>query len=473
MPGLRTEGLLMFVLLLILEVTQQNKISPMKKVTVFFALMCILPFGFSQFTAMPLDYPNNGTAYMPYFTSIVNANTVWVGTVRLGGTGYLPYAEAVKTSDGGLTWQFLPIPVPGYPWIQHVAAWDENTCYYLFTDGGAGGGSVWKTTDGGTTWIKKTNLEFQEGWANFIHLFSSDTLLVMGDPNNGYFEIQISFDAGDTWSRVPSQDIPPPLPSENGLSGEYSAVGNCIWFGTSRGRCYKSIDKGLHWTVVTVDPLTHQYVCFSDTQNGFFYQPGTTTFVYRTSDGGETWTPQPTIPGYYIGRMSRVPGINKGFVVCAGKLIPTDSTVVLYSTDFFNTYTILDSNITNTSGFINFKDETTGWLSGNYNYYHNIYKFTGVLTSAPAHFENPATTFIYPNPSFGPSRINLCKDLSGKNLKLCVFALTGELISEANIDPSSSSSTYLDASNYQNGIYFVRITQEDMPSSVIKWVVNH
>lgn len=46
---------------------------------------------------------------------------------------------------------------------------------FVFTDIEEGGGSIWKTTDGGTTWSSHNTTQFEGGFANFYHAFSADT----------------------------------------------------------------------------------------------------------------------------------------------------------------------------------------------------------------------------------------------------------------------------------------------------------
>lgn len=64
-------------------------------------------------------------------------------------------------------------------------------------------------------------------------------------------------DGGSTWTRVPQANIPAKLPVESGTGGKsYSAIGNTIWFASSAGRCFKSVDGGNNWTAVMVEPGT-------------------------------------------------------------------------------------------------------------------------------------------------------------------------------------------------------------------------
>ena len=64
----------------------------------------------------------------------------------------------------------------------------------------------------------------------------------MGDPSGGYFEIYTTNDGGNNWSRVSQANIPDPIAEEYGILSLYTVVGNTIWFTTTKGRIYKSID---------------------------------------------------------------------------------------------------------------------------------------------------------------------------------------------------------------------------------------
>ena len=139
-----------------------------------------------QFVPQPLNYP--GPGYWPYYISISDPEHVWIGTSREFN---LPYSYSAKTNDGGASWIFDSIPVPGEPYCTSICEWDTNICFFVFTDITEGGGSVWKTTDGGSTWSGLTTTQFVGGFADFYHAFSADTGVAMGDPTEGYFEIQL------------------------------------------------------------------------------------------------------------------------------------------------------------------------------------------------------------------------------------------------------------------------------------------
>ena len=266
----------------------------MKKCYLVFVFLLIIQNGFCQFERMPLRYPHDAIAHVPVRMSIVDANTLWVGTWKTNSwSSMLPYSDAVRSTDGGQSWQFYPIPITGYPIISDVEALDANTCYYVFLNQAAGGGQIWKTTDGGTTWTKKTTIQFAGGDPDFIHIFSQDTLIAVGDPTSGYFEVQLSNDGGNTWTRVPQSNLPPIINSQEmgGTGKSFGAIGSTIWFGTSMGRCFKSVDRGNHWSVSVISSDTTTFgwwnICFSDLLHGISYRSNTRPpLYYLSTDGG-------------------------------------------------------------------------------------------------------------------------------------------------------------------------------------------
>ncbi len=441
----------------------------MKKLLIISAVLLFAIKGTAQFTAMPLDYPDDGTYYMSWFTSIVDENTIWVGTVHQGLSGYLPYSYAVKTTDGGYTWQFLSIPVSGTAGVQHLSAWDGNVCYYLYMDGATYQGTVWKTVDGGATWTLKTTTQFQGGWPNSIHAFSADTVVVIGDPNGGYFEIQVTYDGGDTWTRVPQADLPPPLTNEWGVQGNYYSVGNTIGFGTSHGRCIRSNDRGLHWTATQVVDEYMEF-CFSDSLRGIGIRPGTNKSFFKTEDGGNTWTGMPNPSSNLLGSMSRIPGISGAFVITAADSLVPDNISVFFTPDFFNSISKIDSNIANAS-YINFEGPSNGWIGGSYGWYHNIHKYVGVLSSLPEPPATPGTLAISPNPAKDAAFIRVPGSCVGKKAVLYISDLTGRMICTRNYDRLPEL-IYQSTSGIPDGLYVIQIVLSPGDRLTTKWMIS-
>ena len=192
-----------------------------RKIYLFTVLLSLSLAGNCQFIPMPLNYNNPPYKNYPHWMSIVDESTVWLGTRCFNSFGnQYPYSCAVKTTDGGETWQFDTIPVTGLGFIRSLCAVDSNICFYVFSNFDYTNSTIWKTSDGGSTWLKKTTTQFTApgAFCDFYHAFDANEGLAVGDPTQGYYEIQRTIDGGDTWSRVGSDLIPPVIP------GRYDSI---------------------------------------------------------------------------------------------------------------------------------------------------------------------------------------------------------------------------------------------------------
>ncbi len=432
---------------------------------------------YCQFTPMNIDFQGPGDQHFPAYISIVDASTVWLGVQSDG-----PYSRAVHTTDGGTTWLVDSIPAAGTPIISSTFALDANTSFYVFTDNGSGG-SIWKTTDGGMNWANKVTTQFSEpgGFANFYYGFDANEGIAVGDPTGGYFEIQRTTDGGDTWTRVDESFIPPIIPGEWGGTNVYSAVGDTIWFASGipgptaySSRCFKSVDRGQHWTVspVIADDLGWYELCFSTSQKGVFFDPGPVQHFYVTSDGGSTWTKDSTTltEPVYIG-MSSVPGFDGGFVVATnGNTFY--STKILFTPDFFETVVVIDSNLQANPFGIKFKDALTGWIQGDGTDENAILKYTEILTSISDVAKSPVQLAIVPNPTSTEALVKLPVLNDATDISLAIYDVGGKLC-ESRLVKSSSGWTKLNAASYKNGVYILQVISGNRVIASTKWVVQH
>ncbi len=96
-------------------------------------------------------------------------------------------------------------------------------------------GGLYNTTDGGATW-KKMQPPSQVGRPRcFVHFFDANTGVTVGDPVFGWKATSKSIptsNGGANWSRVPRDNIPPPLGSWNHTEWEFFGTANSLWFRT-------------------------------------------------------------------------------------------------------------------------------------------------------------------------------------------------------------------------------------------------
>jgi hypothetical protein len=264
-------------------------------------------------------FPNQSTGV--FNVSVVDSNVVWISSYDGSGAAQ-DYQDYSVTIDGGATWIPGVVPAPAtYGWSM-IFGLDATTAWAMFYDAAAGsGGGIWKTTDGGVSWNQQGvgTIFNATSFPNVVHFWNANDGFAMGDPNPSGYEIYTTTDGGTTWVPVPSANIPAPLAGEFGIVNHYDVIGDTVWFDTNKGRVYRSVDKGLNWTVastgITVPANGAMDIAFWDGSNGiarvYNNTTGVNTAVRTTSDGGLTWTAA-TVTGNFFGSdVDNVPGSSR------------------------------------------------------------------------------------------------------------------------------------------------------------------
>lgn len=196
------------------------------------------------------------------------------GNMFASGTGYVLGTRSFKTTDGGITWRDMHItydsnlgyfhPIKGY-------FLNENTGFY------ADFYSVYKTTNGGTSWAKVNTDSTSQ--VRFFYFYNAQ----IGYYANNYFVFRTA-DGGNTWTKV--------LPTYNSYSiSSISFPDAQTGYATGIGSTvYKSTDGGLTWTSKDFgNDKGFASIGFFDAKTGMAGGIGGT--LYRTTDGGDTWSP--------------------------------------------------------------------------------------------------------------------------------------------------------------------------------------
>jgi photosystem II stability/assembly factor-like uncharacterized protein len=260
--------------------------------------------------------PSRGINYM----SAVDSNIVWAS----GFDNTNPTAacsDFTRTTDGGATWVAGTIPNTAGLASAMIFAIDANTAYTaMYKVSGSKPQGVYTTGDGGATWSRQTTASFSHSasFPNCVHFFNDNEGWCMGDPISGEYEMYTTVNGGTNWTQVSGSAIPNPASGEFGIVGYFSAVNDTIWFGTNKGRVYRSPDKGLTWTVATVQALNGKYIkpTFRNGSHGLVQDKdaGTTGAICETFDGGDTWTPITTTGTIYATDIAFIPGTENTWV---------------------------------------------------------------------------------------------------------------------------------------------------------------
>ncbi len=259
--------------------------------------------------------PSRGIRYV----CAVDENIVWA--VGYDGSGAAQtIREFTVTTDGGENWEanaMFGTPDEGDPAM--INAVDADHAWVPLHSGDPQG--IWATTDGGSTWVQQTTADFNGigAFPNIVHFWDVNNGWCQGDPVDGYFEMYTTTDGGNNWVRVPSENIPEPLTGEWGTVGYYDVVEDTVWFGTQSGdRIFRSLDRGLHWTVAETPFDLGRYpdVRFKDQLNGLIMDKTAVGVgpLAESSDGGDTWTLIEYTGTCYNADFDYVPGTDNMYV---------------------------------------------------------------------------------------------------------------------------------------------------------------
>lgn len=300
----------------------------------------------------------------------LDANTVWA--VAYDGTAPTnPCVDFTRTLNGGTLWTAGTV-TPGAGTsianISAVSATKAWTIHYYQSGSGTKDG-VYYTSDGGATWTQQTTATFSNSasFPDAIWFWDENNGYCMGDPINGDFEIYTTSNGGTTWTLVPGANIPNPVSGEFGIVGYQSVIGNTVWFGTNKGRIFKSTDKGLNWTVAQIPGWTAKYVepRFIDADHGVAMDKssGTTGALAETFDGGATWTVATHVGNSFTNDFAWVPG-SENTLVTTGADATNNAAGVTYSFDGGHNFADMANTIGTQFLATDWIDASTAWAGG-------------------------------------------------------------------------------------------------------------
>lgn len=396
----------------------------------------------AQWESQPLGF---STPVMVYEMEAVNTHVVWAAG---SDTIHIPGQIFVKSIDGGQNWQSGPVNNSLDYIINSITAIDATTAWVaMVADTSMNGGMIKKTSDGGLNWVTQGTNAFTDpaSYPDVIHFFDANKGVVFGDPVEGYWEVYATSDGGNTWMRLPAESLPD-VRSTN-MYDEYgmfakATVGDNIWVGTSEGRIFRSVDRGLTWTAAHTSLTEVQAIAFTDAMNGLAMSRYGE--LVTTSNGGATWTNvnyQGNVFDYDMAALPQVPGsfVSTGF----------DQYGFMgssYTTDGGLNWITLDSL---PHMAVAFASAEVGWTSGANS--RAAYIWSG---TSPLGLEETVAvqeSKVYPNPSTGSFYLNQ-KDLIQR---LTVTDYSGKQVFVAeNVAPDHM----LNLSHLPKGVYVIQLT---------------
>ncbi len=149
-----------------------------------------------------------------------------------------------------------------------------NAAYYI---------GVMRTTDDGATWRQDTLLHGSRAWAVAFDPVNPNRVYIGGDSAYSYPALLVTTDLGATWTQ-----------SRSGLTGIVNALAvdptnpSRIYAGNSTG-VFRSTDGGATWTLSSLTRNTKTIV-IDATNPGVLYAGTYGYGVHKSTDAGLTWT---------------------------------------------------------------------------------------------------------------------------------------------------------------------------------------
>ncbi len=271
-------------------------------------LCCLAPVAFAQTWVMQ---PAATDASLRGI-SVVTRDIAWAS----GSSG-----TVLRTTDGGRTWVRVEVPETGKLDFRGVQAYD-GVHAALMASGEGAQSSVYRNQQDGTWRIWYANHD-AKGFFDAIAMPGPQQVAILGDPVGGTFVFTTADQAGGVYSHV---RMPKAIPGEGAFAASNTSLvlrGKRVWFGTggpTGARVFRSEDGGETWSVAGTPVRADGEgagifsLAFRDDRTGIavggsYKNPKEAAHnVAVTSDGGNTWMePQGTKPRGYRSAVAWLP----------------------------------------------------------------------------------------------------------------------------------------------------------------------
>ncbi len=374
--------------------------------------------------------------------------------------------ELTITHDGGMTWKAQSPACLNNQFIAGVSASSGEVVHIMGWDYINGGGNVFRSHDGGNTWSREAANAFTDpaSFPDDIAFLNANDGVMFGDPESGYFEVYTTHDGGNTWNRVSSANLPTPLAGETGNTFFMEHLDNTLWTVTIDGRLLQSDNKGETWyvrnpglTLVGNDGV----IRFRNHSVGLYKNNG---ILYRTTDGGTTFTPVNYHGTFYSFDMNKVPGLPGVWVSTGGDSALAPNALHGYgssvSFDDGNHWFTIDNGVNHTCVVMTsaIHGYSGGITSGSNNdgvFVYNLRSLFDFRTADETSLTlNENKVIVYPNPS--NSSFNLAVNAAqGEVCSVQIYSIDGRKVIDQIINPNEVTNlgNGLPAGIYQAMIY--------------------
>jgi photosystem II stability/assembly factor-like uncharacterized protein len=409
---------------------------------------------------------------------IVDKDIIWATATYTGST--LPTNQLIKilrTINGGQTWQITNVTATTVSSGFNIQAFDAKTAWITTTDRSFSKSALFKTIDGGETWVEKLK---DNAGGLYLRFFDLNNGVCIGNSRRFAY----TSNGGDNWT-IDSTSMPfigsEMIDVYATGTNNFITKGDTIWFGTSAGRIMRSTNKGRNWTPYSAGiPSTWivASVAFSDAQNGMLVGLDSTTFGYRgvakTNDGGINWqaVPLPTFASSFkwFPTITAIPNKNKKTYLFGIENSVSTSALSLLTLDDGSSWFGLAKDI-HAHGASEFISPQIGWIGNGFvkNATNPVTMFKwqedGVLSPTTELYDNVFFS-ISPNPTQDVLNLQFEDALNVESFDARILDVGGKVVFQ-----NKTNDKQLIIKHLQPGIYFLTVKTKDK-IAVTKFVKN-
>jgi photosystem II stability/assembly factor-like uncharacterized protein len=464
----------------------------MKKQIRFFTCLLLLKLSTIQAQQWIANTSSNAllpNRYRTYGIKVVDNNTIWA----TASFDQLPVAathiiKVLRTTNGGQTWKVFDVMAAQGRISYDIQAVDSSTAWittnYLGVDTTIGRG-VFKTSDGGQTW--RNTLNHRSGGV-FLRFFDKNNGVAI---NRRY--LGSTTDGGETWSRdsTPFFNVLATNERNDFMNGTNSCAlkGDTVWFGTTEGRVFRSINKGRSWQPFNTGiPSSWGIlsIAFNDDKNGLITalnNRDTTKDVFagiaKTTDGGVTWQPLTNIPSTLssltLHSLAAVPKSKGSYIVTARN---ATEAYTYYTLNNGDSWQLAQPKFYIWLGAMEFISPSIGWagvgVANNTSAPIAMYRWdSNFILSATGDLASDNTPLsISPNPSNGKFVVDwqVVENYTPQSIR--VVDLVGKILYEKTGFNVGLKMQNIDLQAVANGVYILQLKSSERYISK-KIVVQH
>ncbi|MCH7705340.1 MAG: hypothetical protein IIB61_09515, partial [Planctomycetes bacterium] len=217
-----------------------------------------------------------------------NSSEIWAGVADALGS---QPNNVMRSMDGGETWQNVTPPMGG-PLSCHGIAFDPNDSskVYAAFGGGFGGGGVWFSANGGVSWVNRSAGVPNNPMTDIVH--DGARVLLSGGKLFGsqFVGLYSSADDGATWTALHDESWPSLVIHDIDVDPNNA---NVIYAGSAGSGVFRTTDGGDTWTffVGGSGSLSLNSVRFAPGDSTRILLGASSVGVLQSTDAGDSFLP--------------------------------------------------------------------------------------------------------------------------------------------------------------------------------------